>query len=103
MNIPMALSARAPRRTFSRPRANPTLETIEYIRSALQGSDGPISRNGLLEQLAKWGHSTSRQSLNAALSFLAADGNIVEGSKGILWVPPASPQLREILLTGERL
>jgi hypothetical protein len=103
MHVPMAISARAPRPVFSRPRANPTLETIEYIRSALQGSDGPVSRNRLLDQLAEWGHSTSRQSLNAAVAFLAADGNVVEGSKGILWVPPASAQLREIILTGERL
>jgi hypothetical protein len=99
----MPPSARAPRPTFARLGANPTLETVEYIRSALQHPDGPVSRNGLLDQLAEWGHSTSRQSLNAALAFLAADGNIVEGSKGIFWVPPASPQLREILLTGERL
>ena len=62
-----------------------------------------MSRNELLEQLAEWGHSTSRQSLNAALAFLAADGSIVEGSKGLLWVPPASPQLREIIQHGPPL
>jgi hypothetical protein len=35
----------------------------------------------------------SRQSLNAAIGFLAADGSVAEGTKGLIWVPSASPQL----------
>jgi hypothetical protein len=62
-----------------------------------------MSRNQLLAILADWGHSTSRQSLNAVLSFLEADGSVVFGSKGVMWVPPASPQILEIIRTGERL
>ncbi len=99
----MAEASRVPHPVFAKPRANPTLETIEYIRTALQTSEEPTSRNRLLDQLAEWGHSTTRQSLNAALAFLGADGNIAEGRKGILWVPPASPEIREILRTGQRL
>src|SRR5271157_3239840 len=79
---PMAQSTRAPTPQFASPGANPTLETIEYIRSALRNDSGPMSRNQLLAILADWGHSTSRQSLNAALSFLEADGSVVFGSKG---------------------
>ncbi len=62
-----------------------------------------MSRNEILEQLAGWGHSTSRQSLNAALEFFASDGSLAEGSKGLLWVPPASAQLRQIIRAGVRL
>jgi hypothetical protein len=99
----MAQSARAPRTEFSRPGANPTLETIEYIRTALRESDGPLSRNQILTLLSKWGHSTTRQSLNAAIAFLGADGSVAEGSKGLIWVPPASSRLTDIILKGQRL
>ncbi len=99
----MAAASRAPHPTFGKPRANPILEAIEYIRTALQNAGEAVSRNWLLEQLADCGHSTSRQSLNAALAFLAADGNVAEGSKGIMWVPPASAAIQEIIRSGERL
>lgn len=99
----MAQAVRAPSIQFSKPGANPTLRTIELIRSALREKGEPMSRNALLEQLADWGHSTSRQSLNAALKFLASDGSIAEGSKGLLWVPPASAQLQEIIRAAVRL
>ncbi len=99
----MAQATHAPSPEFASPGANPTLETIEYIRSALQRADGPLSRNQLLEILSEWGHSTTRASLNAALRFLEANGNIASGSKGVFWVPPASVQLEEILRTGPRL
>ena len=99
----MAQSAHAPRIEFSRPGANPTLETIEYIRTALRDADNPLSRNQLLAILSRWGHSTTRQSLNAAIAFLGADGSVAEGSKGLIWVPPASTQLAEIIRKGQRL
>lgn len=100
---PMAQAIRAPSLEFSKPGANPTLSTIELIRAALRVRGEPMSRNALLEQLAAWGHSTSRQSLNAALEFFASDGSVVEGSKGLFWVPPPSTQLKEIIRTGVRL
>jgi hypothetical protein len=88
---------------FAKPGANPTLESIEYVRKALETADGPVSRNQLLETLAGWGHSTTRQSLNAALAFLDDLGTTAEGDKGIIWVPEASPQLREIIRKGRSL
>lgn len=88
---------------FAKPGANPTLETIEYVRKALESTDGPVSRNRLLAILAQWGHSTTRQSLNAALAFLDDMGRIAEGKAGMIWVPAASPQLREIIRKGRSL
>ena len=88
---------------FAKRGANPTLETLEYVRKALQSADGPISRNRLLETLAKWGHSTSRQSLIAAIEFYGDMAMIAEGSKGLIWVPEASDALREAIRKGQKL
>jgi hypothetical protein len=99
----MAAASRAPLPIFAKPRASPTLKTIEYIRTALQNAGEPVSRSRLFDQLAEWGHSTTRQSLSAALAFLSADGNIAEGTKGIMWIPPASAAILEIIRSGERL
>ncbi len=84
-----------PRQTgrFARPGANPTLETIEYIRGALSASGGPLSRNQLLGILADWGHSTTRRSLDAALAFFLADGIVAESPRGLVWVPTAPEEL----------
>jgi hypothetical protein len=92
-----------PRLEFGRPGANPTVGTVELIRSALRRADGPIPRNELLHQLAVWGHSTSRPKLKAAIRSLAADGAIVEGSKRLIWVPEAFGSLRDAIRIGPRL
>ena len=99
----MAAQARRPRIEFASRGANPTLETIEYIRAALRCANVPVSRNWILRSLALWGHSTTRQSLNSALEFLAADGNVAEGSKGLIWVPEAPPELMEAIQAARRL
>lgn len=99
----MQLTSRAPKPKFAKPRANPTLETLEYIRMILVRADEPISRNKILLQLKKWGHSTTKPTLNAALRFMAADGSLVEGSKGIVWVPNASEALLGSIRAGESL
>ena len=99
----MARAAKAPRLRYARPGANPTLETVEYVLGVLQESEGPISRNQILATLARWGHSTTRPSLNAALAFLGDEGMVAEGSKGLVWVPEASPQLLEAIRKGPRL
>lgn len=99
----LGLPAKSPRLRYARPGANPTLETIEYVVSTLQKTDGPISRNQILATLARWGHSTTRPSLNAALAFLGDEGMIAEGSKGLIWVPEASPKLLEAIRKGQRL
>jgi hypothetical protein len=99
----MAQGTKPPRPRYARPGANPTLETIEYVLAALQKTGGPVSRNRLLATLGEWGHSTTRQSLNAALNFLGDQGMIAEGSKGLIWVPEASPDLLEAIRKGPRL
>ena len=99
----MAQAARVPRLKYARPGANPTLETIEYVLAALQKSGEPVSRNRLLASLARWGHSTTRPSLNAALAFLGDEGMVAEGSKGLIWVPEASQELLEAIRKGPRL
>lgn len=100
---PMALRSRPPSLEFATPGANPTLEMIEYVRSILKGAGGPISRNEILRTLSDWHHSTTRKSVNAAIEFLGVDGNVAEGSQGLIWVPEASPQLAEALRSGRRL
>lgn len=92
-----------PRLEFARPGANPTLESIEYVRSILRDANEPLSRNDILRTLAGWSHSMGRQSLNAAINFLAADGSVAEGSKGLIWVPEAPPQLAEAIKKGRSL
>ena len=99
----MAQISTPPRPKYAKPGANPTLETIEYVLGALQKSEGPTSRNRILSTLARWGHSTTRPSLNAALAFLGDGGMVAEGSKGLIWVPEASPELLEVIRKGPRL
>ena len=99
----MAQVANAPRPRYAKPGANPTLETIEYVLAALQKADGPVSRNRILVTLGSWGHSTTRQSLNAAVSFLGDQGMIAEGSKGLIWVPEAASELVDAIRKGPRL
>jgi len=99
----MVVPVKAPRPKHAKPGANPTLETLEYIRSALSTAEEPLSRNRLLSILASWGHSTTRPSLNAGIAFLAQDGSIAEGSKGLVWVPQAEGPALEAILRGRRL
>ncbi|MFZ0830356.1 MAG: hypothetical protein WCB18_03870 [Thermoplasmata archaeon] len=99
----MASLLKPPPPEFARPGANPTLESIEYVRSILRAADEPLSRNDILRILAGWSHSMGRQSLNAAINFLAADGSVAEGSKGLIWVPEASAQLAEAIKKARNL
>jgi len=62
-----------------------------------------MSRSELLSILASWGHSTTRRSLNAALAFLGEQGLFAEGSKGLIHVPAASPELLEAIREGPKL
>jgi hypothetical protein len=100
---PVSAASRPPALEFARPGANPTLESIEYVRVILRTAEIPISRNGILRILASWSHSMSRQSLNATVNFLAADGSVVEGSRGLVWVPEASSALRAAISEGRSL
>lgn len=89
-----------PELEYARLGANPSLATIEYVRSILQNAEEPLSRNALLSILSEWGHSTNRPSLNAILQFFGDNGMIAEGGKGLIWVPQASPQLLELIRKG---
>ena len=99
----MVQGVKVPRPRYAKPGANPTLETIEYVLAALKRAGGPVSRNRLLATLGDWGHSTTRQSLNATVNFLGDQGMIAEGSKGLIWVPEASQELLEAIHKGPRL
>ena len=79
------------------------MESIEYVRAVLRHAEEPLSRNRILLILAGWSHAMSRQSLNAAIDFLAADGSVAEGSKGLIWVPEASPKLAEAIAKARSL
>ncbi len=91
-----------PRPRHARAGANPTLEMLEYIRSALTSAGEPISRNQLLSVLSSWGHTTTRRSLNAALSFFREDAIVLEGPHGLVWAPTASPEVLAELRVGRR-
>lgn len=99
----MGAGTRAPALEFARPGANPTLESIEYVRAIFKQAELPISRNKILRVLSDWGHSMSRQSLNSVVDFLAAEGAVVEGSKGLIWVPNATGPLAEAIDRGRKL
>jgi hypothetical protein len=92
-----------PEPKYARRGANPTLETMEYVIGVLRNSEEPVSRNRVLSVLSGWGHSTTRQSLNAALAFFGDQGMIAEGSKGLIWVPEASPELLAAVRNGKTL
>lgn len=100
---PMSISARPPELEFARPGANPTLESIEYVRAIFKEAEIPISRNHVLRVLAGWGHSMTRQSLNSIVEFLGAEGAIVEGEKGLVWVPNATGKIAEAIDLGRKL
>src|SRR2546426_10687141 len=99
----MAQLVKVPRPRYAKPGANPTLETIEYVLAALQKARSPVSRNRLLATLGHWGHSTTRQSLNAAVNFLGDQGMIAEGSKGLIWVTDASQELLAAIRNEPRI
>src|SRR5947209_20054767 len=85
---------------YAKSGANPSLSNIEYVRAILQRAEEPISRNALLAVLASWGHSTNGPCLNALLELCGDTGMVVEGSKALIWVPEAPPQLFAVIRTG---
>jgi hypothetical protein len=73
---------RAPEPEFARPGANPTLESIEYLRAVLRHAEVPLGRSEIHHILAGWSHGMGRESVNAVIDFLAVDGSIGKGSRG---------------------
>lgn len=94
----MALLSHAPEPKFAKPGANPGLAKVEAIREILRKARLPISRNQILAELKNWGMGMNRPSLNAALEFLGSEGQIIEGSKGLEWVPTAQGRILDTIL-----
>jgi hypothetical protein len=92
-----------PRLRFARKGANPTLETMEFVRAALIAAAEPVSRNRILRTLAEWNHTTTRRSLNSVLGFFEAHLLVEEGPKGVLWLPGATPAMVQALRAGKRI
>jgi hypothetical protein len=84
-------------------RLDVTLGTAEEVRRLLEDAGIPVSRNWLLGELAKRGHSTTRQRLNRALDFYFDLGMAVEGSKGVQWTHNESPSLARAVALGRRV
>lgn len=79
------------------------LSTVELIGATLQRASVPVSRNWLLVQLSRKGHSTTRQRLNRALGHYSRLGVVVEGSKGIQWTHSDSESLRRASVLGRKV
>lgn len=79
------------------------LSTVELVEALLRQAGIPVSRNWLLEQLARTGHSTTRPRLNRALGYFFRLGVAIEGSKGIQWTHTTSPSLIRALAKGKRV
>lgn len=87
--------------TLASPDVN--LSTVEHVRLLLEKAGVPVSRNFLLGELAKSGHTTTRPRLNRALDFLLELGLAVEGAKGVQWTHSESQSLKRAQATGRRL
>jgi hypothetical protein len=87
--------------TLASPDVN--LSTVENVRRLLEKAVVPVSRNYLLGELAKRGHTTTRPRLNRALEFFLDLGLAVEGSKGVQWTHSESLSLKRAQATGRRL
>ena len=94
----MSASARA---AISSPDVN--LSTVELVESLLRRAGVPVSRNWLLDELERSGHSTTRPRLNRALGYFFRLGVAVEGSKGVQWTHSDSESLRQAVVLGRRL
>lgn len=79
----------------------PTLAKINEIETILRSAEGPISVNEIIRRMKA--KEVDRKSVNLAIAHLARFGVVVTGSKGVLWVPPASPQLLRAIRNGKRL
>jgi hypothetical protein len=79
----------------------PTMATIEEIELILRKANGPISLNEIKRRMRA--KSVPHATVRLAVNHLIRYGLVVEGSKGVMWVPPASASLREAIRAGRRL
>jgi hypothetical protein len=79
----------------------PTVATLNEIERILRKADGPISLNEVKRRMhAK---SVPHHTVRMAVDHFARFGLVVEGSKGVLWVPEASVHLLKAIRGGKRL
>ena len=78
----------------------PTLATINEVEEILRKAAEPVSVNELKRRM----HAKSVQhaAVRMAIDHLDRLGLVVTGSKGVMWVPSASPQLLRIIHKGRR-
>jgi hypothetical protein len=79
----------------------PTLATVYEVESILRKAGEPISINEIKRRMRA--KSVQHSAVRMAIDHLGRFGVVAEGSKGVLWVPPASPQLEEAIRAGKRL
>lgn len=73
----------------------PTLATIDEIEAILRKAGEPLSLNEIKRRMRA--KSVQHQAVRLAVDHLDRLGLVVTGSKGVMWVPPASPQLLKII------
>lgn len=79
----------------------PTLYTLQEVERVLRAADGPVSLNEIKRRLPA--KSVKHAMIRLAVDYLDRLGFVIQGSKGVQWVAPASPKLAEAIRTGRRL
>jgi hypothetical protein len=79
----------------------PTLATVNEVERILRRADGPLSLNEIKRRMRA--KAVQHSAVRATVDHLGRYGLVVEGSKGVMWVPPASPQLEKAIRSGRRL
>lgn len=82
--------------TMARRRAqNVTLDLVDRVETILRRAQSPLSRNEILRRLARQGHATKRDRLNAALTHLSKHLVVHDaGRDGVVWL--GRPSLRAL-------
>jgi len=78
----------------------PTLATINEVEAILRKAGEPLSINELKRRMRA--KSVQHSAVRMAIDHLDRLGLVITGSKGVMWVPPASPQLLKIIHKGRR-
>ncbi len=75
----------------------PGVETTANLRSALRRAEGSLTRDQILKMSEEWSPRPTRTLLAESIGILAVDGLIVEGNKGVKWVPNDTSMLLGML------
>ena len=79
----------------------PTLYTLQEVERVLREAGVPISLNEIKRRLPA--KSVKHDKIRLAVDYLDRLGLVIQGSKGVQWVPSASPKLAEAIRKGRRL